>query len=129
MKYLFLVFLLALASICNGQTKTSVVPVKVKIEATELDRKMILEKLNVHGQGHHLTFALAEERFDYRILFSTDQKTVNGINSSFSSTSVFDPDGSELFEFKREGRWTDAGSANAAAKEIIKRLLELKKKK
>jgi hypothetical protein len=104
-------------------------PLKVKIEATALDRQMIIEKLNSHGEGHHLKFELSDGEFDYRIVFSTSQTPTNtaygAVNSSTAMTSLFDSKGSELFEFKREGRWTDSGATNAAAKEIIKRLLKL----
>jgi len=41
-----------------------------KIEATEFDRRMLLEKLNTHDQDHYMRFELAESDYDYRILFS-----------------------------------------------------------
>lgn len=121
-------FLLLLAPICFAQSEA---PRKIKIESTLLDQKMILEKLNSHGSSHHLIFVLADDEFDYRIVFSTRQKpvgTVYGdINASTASTSVFNSRGEELFEFERSGRWTDSGATNAVAKEIIKRLLKLQK--
>ena len=46
-----------------------------KIEATELDRRMLLEKLNTHDQDHSLRFELAESDCDDRIVFSTGQGT------------------------------------------------------
>jgi hypothetical protein len=55
--------------------------------------------------------------------------TYGDINASLGSTSVYDSQGKEMFEFKREGRWTDSGATNAVAKEIIKRLLKLQPKK
>jgi hypothetical protein len=117
--------LLALAPFCLAQSKSQATEVKVKIEATELDRKMLLEKLNANGAGHQLKFLAADQDFDYRIVSGTAQGPVNttygAVNASATSTSVFDSKGAELFEFKREGRWTDSGATNAAAKEIIKR--------
>lgn len=114
-----------LADVAVGQQA-----LKVKIEATELDRKMLVEKLNEHGASHHLKFEMVDQDFDYRIVFGTGQApvttTYGSINSSGAMTSVFDGNGSELFEFKREGRWTDTGATNAAAKEIIKRLVKLR---
>jgi hypothetical protein len=102
---------------------------KIKIEATELDRQTLLARLNANGEGHHLKFTLADEGFDYRVVFGTGQKPVGSgygdINASTGSTAVYDAQGKELFEFKREGRWTDSGATNATAKEIIKRLLKL----
>jgi hypothetical protein len=103
---------------------------KVRIEATELDRKALAEKLNANGAAHHLRFVLVDQDFDYRIVFGTEQGSVmttyGSLNSSGAVTKMFDPKGSELFEFKRAGRWADTGATNAAAKEIIKRLLKLR---
>jgi hypothetical protein len=119
-----------LAPVCLAQSKSQATDLKVKIEATELDRKMLLGRLNAGGAGHHLRFALTEQDFDYRIVFGTAQEpysTAYGdVNASTASTSVFDADGKELFEFKRQGRFTDKGATNAAAKEIIKRLIQLR---
>jgi hypothetical protein len=123
--FVFLLFL----TFCFVHVAMGQQPLKVKIESPELDRKTLIEKLNDHGASHHLKFELADQDFDYRIVFGTGQEPVmsayGSINSSGSVTRVFDAKGSELFEFKREGRWTDNGATNAAAKEIIKRLLKL----
>jgi hypothetical protein len=120
---------LAFATPSVAQNK-NVSDFKVKIEATELDRKMLLDRLNPNGACRHLKFASAEQDFDYRIVFGTGQKPVatayGDINASTTSTAVFDAQGKEMFEFKREGRWTDSGATNATSKEIIKRLLQLK---
>jgi hypothetical protein len=99
---------------------------KIKIEATELDQQTLLARLNADGVAHHLKFVRADQNFDYRITFGTEQKPVSGINASAATTAVYDAEGKELFEFKREGRWTDSGATNATAKEIIKRLLRLR---
>jgi len=40
---------------------------------------------------------------------------------------VFDPQGRLLFSFTRGTRYTDKGATNAAAKEIIKRLIRWRK--
>lgn len=47
---------------------------KVKIEATELDRRMVLQKLNSHGADHGMKFEAAEADYDYRIVFTTGQE-------------------------------------------------------
>jgi hypothetical protein len=129
MRILSLIVLMLVPVLGSVQNRNGAQPLKVKIEATELDRKMLVEKLNSHGESHHLKFQLVEQDFDYRITFGTGQGTVNtvygAVNSSAATTSVFDANGKELFEFRREGRWTDSGATNAAAKEIIKRLLRL----
>jgi hypothetical protein len=99
---------------------------KITIEATELDQQTLLDRLNANGVAHHLRFVLADQNFDYRVTFGTEQKPVSGINASAATTAVYDAGGKELFVFKREGRWTDSGATNATAKEIIKRLQKLK---
>jgi hypothetical protein len=130
MKVLGLLLLIALAPRGFAQSKTPVSDLKIKIEATELDRKILLERLNANGTSHHLKFALTEQDFDYRIVFGTGQKPVGtaygDVNASAGSTAVYDAQGKEMFEFRREGRRTDSGATNAISKEIIKRLLKLR---
>lgn len=87
------------------------------------------------GADHGLKLAQADSDFDYRIVFATSQgktqTTMWGsggqMNSSQATTAVYDAKGTKLFEFQRGSRWTDSGAANAAAKEIIKRILRLRK--
>jgi hypothetical protein len=109
--------------------------IRLTVTATELDKRMLLKKLNDNGHEDKLIglkamkFALSENEFDYRIVFETGQGAVQtrwgDINSSGSRVEVFDSKGTELFAFNRAGRWTDSGATNAAAKEIIKRLRKL----
>ena len=114
---------------CVGQDSPQQT-IKVKIEANQWDSDLLLKKLNEHGRGRHFEFALVDADYEYRIAFETGQKpvgTVYGdINASAGSTAVYDAQGKEMFGFKREGRWTDSGAANAAAKEIVKRLHKLR---
>jgi hypothetical protein len=116
-------------TLCSGQNSSSQI-IRVKLEANQWDTDLLLGKLNEHGRSHHLEFALADEDYEYRIAFETGQKpvgTVYGdINASVGTTTVYDAQGKEVFGFKREGRWTDSGAANAAAKEIVKRLYKLR---
>jgi hypothetical protein len=126
--FLFATVLPAAYAQTNAKTQNPQ-PVKITIEATELDKKMLLQKLNEHGTDHKLKFVLSETDFDYRVVFSTGQRgyqTGYGeMNSSGSSVQVYDSKGTELFAFNRAGRATDSGATNAAAKEIIKRLRKL----
>jgi hypothetical protein len=115
---------------CLAQTKSATETVKVKIEATELDRLMLLDKLNASGKDHHLKFVPSDADFDYRIAFATGQGTVNTtygeMNASDATTTVYDPKGTVLFDFKRAGRGTDERATVSVAKEIIKRILKLR---
>lgn len=100
---------------------------RVRIEATELDKKILLEKLNDNGKSHHLKFEPADDAFDYRIVFETYQEqTPTGNRRSGAHVTFYDKQGNSLFAFTREQRITDSGATNAVAKEIIKRLNELR---
>jgi len=111
----------------------AVKPVAVNIEASEYDRRLLLEKLNDHGRGEGMRFEQTDKNFSYRIVFKVEQGTKIQVNEgtggtrnvSSASATVFDAKGGELFSFKRAGRMTDGGATNAAAKEIIKRILKL----
>jgi hypothetical protein len=104
--------------------------VRVRIDAKELDRALLFQKLNEHGADHHMKFELAKENFEYRIAYGTGQAAgfapYGPVVATASVTRVFDAKGAELFNFNRDGRKTDAGAANATAKEIIKRLRVLR---
>jgi hypothetical protein len=104
--------------------------VRVRIDGKELDRALLFQKLNEHGTDHHMKFELANQNYEYRIAYGTGQAGVvtpygPGVATA-SVTRVFDARGAELFNFNRDGRKTDAGAANATAKEIIKRLRQLR---
>ena len=133
MRAVFLtVICLGLVQVCLPQSQPALI--KVKVDAPELDRRMLLEKLNSHGKDHGMKFDLADSGFDYRIAFGTGQGNADALvagsggsyNTSAATADVFDASGKELFRFDRKNRWTDSGAANAAAKEIIKRLVRLR---
>ena len=103
-------------------------PTKVKIEATELDRRLLLQKLN---KSSHNSFILDEQNFSYKIVFSIEQQTspiaIGGIMGStddaYANVEVQDSEGRALFKFRVRSTWgTEKGAYGAATKEIIKRL-------
>jgi hypothetical protein len=120
-------------SLCCAIAVAKVPPkvLKVKIEGTELDRAMLLQKLNRNGADHRMKFELVEADYDYRIVFATGQGTTQTtygeMNTSGASADVFDSNGTELFSFERKGRWTDKGATDEVAYEIIKRIRQLNK--
>ena len=125
-------FLMLSPKNCAAQSTHAARTLRVKIEASDWDRKLLLEKLNAHAAGHRLKFDLvdkdSDEGFDYRIVFATEQQSnvsYLGLNTSTARAQVFDGKGNELFQFQRGGRSRDTGAANAAAKEIIKRILQI----
>ena len=121
MRGLFCLLIIALAPLGFAQSKSAASDRKMKIEATELDRKTLLERLNANGASHHFKFAMAEQDFDYRIDFgtATPWAVYGDVNASMGFTAVYDAQGKEALEFKREGRWTDSGATNAISKDLL----------
>jgi len=113
-----------------AQNKPAPTTIRVKIEATAGDSRMLLEKLNAAGADDNLKFELADQGFHYRIVFSTISGTTSPtqrqVNASGATAKVLDPQGVELFDLTRQARFTGEGATNAVAKEMIKRLLKLK---
>ena len=139
MKVFYLCLLIAACTYGFAQKASADAPaaeiVKVKIDGPELDRRMLLERLNAHGPDHKMKFELVDEEFTYRIVFETDQETAlsggwrhgggGTYNTSSANADVYDARGNELFKFNRRLRARDSGATNAVAKEIIRRLRKL----
>src|SRR5262249_43522699 len=74
--------LMAMRTCALAQNATSnVAPaetVKVNIDATEFDRRMLLDKLNANGHDHNLKVKLADHEYDYRIIFDVSEETALG---------------------------------------------------
>ena len=117
-----LIFSCAFAPFAMGQQTW-----RVRVDAKDLDRGLLISKLQEHGADNHIKIVIANENYDYRVAYGTGGFTPYGAaGPSASVTKVFDGKGTELFEFTRDGRKTDVGAANATAKEIIKRLKKLR---
>lgn len=125
MKTLCFFLLFLVPSICVAQSSSALLTFKLQFEASADYRQKLLERLNAQGKAHLLRFTPVNDDFDFRIVFETGQGSFNIVNVRASDSVVFDSEGHELFEVKRRARWTDSGATNAAAKEIIKRLLRL----
>jgi hypothetical protein len=122
---LLLIFSFYFAHFAMGQTE-----IRIKIQASQIDRSLLFQKLNDHGADHHMHFVMVERDFDYRVAYGTAGGAVmtpyGPTGGSASVTKVFDPSGAEIFEFSRNGRATADQAANATAKEIIKRIRRLR---
>jgi len=127
MKFLRYLMVLMIFSCCFAQVTMGQRTWRVRVDAKDSDRGLLIQKLNEHAADHHIKFEFVNQNFDYRIAYGTGGFTPYGpAVASASVTKVFDANGAELFEFNRQGRKTDEGAANATAKEIIKRLLKLR---
>jgi hypothetical protein len=111
----------------NAQVRT----IRVWLDANVWNEVILLKQLNAHGAAKHWQFQTVApgETYDYRIVFDSFPKDVptpyGNIPAHDSSVTVYDATGQELFSYTREGRWTEKGASDAAAKEIIKRLAVL----
>jgi hypothetical protein len=131
MRALFVFSLLLLAGPLVAEANDQSTVLKIKVGAPELDKSLLLTKLNAHGADHGLRFEVAEDGYDYRIEFDTFQHRNEGatlagagaVHFSGAEVKVYDTRERLLFSFTRETRYTDAGATNAVAKEIIKRLI------
>jgi hypothetical protein len=130
MRFLRHLLVLLIFSCCFAQFAMGQQTWRVRIDAKEFDRGLLIQKLNEHSADHHIKFEFVNQNFDYRIAYGTGQAgglaPYGPVVATASVTKVFDAKGAELFEFNRDGRKTDAGAANATAKEIIKRLQKLR---
>jgi hypothetical protein len=137
MKLLGATLLLLLPAVCVAQCKTVTATLKVKIEASESDKKLLLKKLNDHGCSHALLFEMADEGVEYLISFSNVQKArstlgLGGGGTAYSSvalTTVYNDKGTLLFQVERGNRLTHPGAVNASAKEVVKRLILVRTRK
>jgi len=127
-KFRFLAVLLLLAALpCFAQAPAKGEALKVRLEGTELDKSLLLEKLNDNGKDHHMAFEATSGPWEYRIVFRTYQLIgPDGGRRSGARAIVFAKNGKELFAFSRDMRLTDSGATNAVAKEIIKRLRDIR---
>jgi len=121
------ILLLLAAAPSLAQVPPKEATLRVRVEATELDKNLLLEKLNDNGKDHHMAFEPTSGPWEYRIVFRTYQLIApDGGRRSGARAIVYAKNGKELFNFSRDMRVTDSGATNAVAKEIIKRLRELK---
>lgn len=112
-----------------GQKPATLQPVTVRIDANQWNQARLLEKLNQNDAKHGITFALADQGYQYRISFNTGKASGVRIQNGKGWTedydtglaTVYDSQGEELFQV--QGRWdSEAGAINGTAKQIIKRL-------
>ncbi len=121
-----------LAIVVPTLAQTSAPPtkiLKVKIEATEHDKQLLLDKLKHHALEHQLECELSDENFHYRIAFEVQYVAIPGqAGGSYASAKAYDSNGKILFDISRDSRvpWgdSDARATDKVAKEIIKVLLK-----
>src|SRR6516164_9367767 len=97
-----------LGLVVPAHAQTSAFPtriLRVKIEASEHDKQLLLDKLKHHGRGHQLECELSNESFDYRIAFEVQYMAIPGESGgSVASAKIYESNGTILFGISRDSR-------------------------
>ena len=103
MKSLRHLLVLLIFSCCFAQFTMGQQTLRVRIDAKEFDRALLIQKLNEHGADHHIKFELVNQNFDYRIAYGTGQAggiaPYGPVVATASVTRVFDAKGSKALNF------------------------------
>src|SRR6202050_5968133 len=69
----FLPYLLVplIFSCCFAQCAMAQQTWRVRVDAKEFDRGLLIQKLNEHGADHHIKIEFVNQNFDYRIAYGT----------------------------------------------------------
>jgi hypothetical protein len=100
----------------------------VKIDAEAEEAMKFLHQLNENGKEYGLNFALANEKYQYRIALDAEGMTASDRffgGGADAAAAVLDTNCQLLFIVSRGGRSTKGGAMNALSKEIDKRLAKL----
>jgi hypothetical protein len=120
------IFLLILAATpVGGQTKAAATRIKIKIEAQEASKRLLLQKLQADGKDLGLVWQESTAGFDYRILLDVRDETNMRVSWCTARATVHAADGKQLFEFT-EGGWSCLPATESVARGIIERLVRLR---
>lgn len=125
MKSLCIVLLIVAPTVIAGQTKSPATTIKVKIEAQEASKRLLLQKLQAEGKDLGLAWQESTAGFDYRILLDVRDETNVRVSWCTARATVDSADGKQLFQFT-EGGWSCLPAADSVAKGIIERLVRLR---
>ena len=125
MKSLSIVFLILAPTVIAGQTKSPATTIKIKIEAQEASRRLLLQKLQAEGKDLGLVWQESTAGFDYRILLNVRDETNMRVSWCTARATVHAADGKQLFEFT-EGGWSCLPATESVAGGIIERLVRLR---
>ena len=125
MKSLSIVFLILAPTVIAGQTKSPATTIKIKIEAQEASRRLLLQKLQAEGKDLGLVWQESTAGFDYRILLNVRDETNMRVSWCTARATVHAADGKQLFEFT-EGGWSCLPATDSVARGIIERLVHMR---
>jgi hypothetical protein len=124
-KSLCIVLLILAPTTAAGQGKSPATTIKIKIEAQETSKRLLLQKLRAEGKDLGLVWQESEAGFDYGILLDIRDETNMRVSWCTARATVDAADGKQLFQFT-EGGWSCLPATNSVAKGIIERLVRLR---
>jgi hypothetical protein len=124
MKWLCVMLLVLTATPLAAQNNPAGTTVKAKIEAREIDKRLLLERLQADGKDRGLAWQESAAGFDYRILFEIRDETNMRVFWCITKATVRTADGKELFQLT-QGGWSCTSAVDSIANAIIERLLSL----
>jgi len=124
MKWLCVVLLVLTPMALAAQNKPAGATIRVKIEARETDKRLLLKRLQADGKDRGLAWQESAAGFDYRILFEIRNETNMRVFWCITRATVRTADGKELFQLT-QGGWSCTSAIDSIANAIIERLLSL----
>jgi hypothetical protein len=108
-----------------AQSRTPTTVIKVKIEAQENRKQLLLQELQAEGKNLGLVWQESAVGFDYGILLDIRDETNMRVSWCTARATVHAAGGKQLFQFT-EGGWSCLPATNSVAKRIIERLVRLR---
>jgi hypothetical protein len=124
-KSLWIALLVLVPTTVAAQSKTPETVIKVKIEAPENSKQLLLRKLQVEAKDLGLVWHESAAGFDYGILLDIRDETNMRVSWCTVRATVHAADGKELFQFTAGG-WSCLPATESVARGIIERLVRLR---
>ena len=125
MKSLWIALLILAPTAVAAQGKTPATVIRVKIEAQEASKRLLLQKLQTEGKDLGLVWQESAASFDYGILLDIRDDTNMRVSWCTARATVHAADGKQLFEFT-EGGWSCLPATDSVARGIIERLVHMR---
>ena len=143
------------AAICAGQRAPSFKMIKLKIDAKASDADQLIKLLNENGRKHNLKFQSVRAGYAYQISYKTEETASltfptsmppttpptfpsppdvhvpkrNAATNVSAESAVYDAHGTRLFLVRRKERAPASDLMDSVAKEIVKRLVKVRRHK
>ena len=125
MKSLCIVLLFLAPTAVAGRRKSPATTIKIKIEAQEANKRLLLQKLQAERKDLSLVWQESAAGFDYGILLNIRDETNMRVSWCTARATVDAADGKQLFQFT-EGGWSCLPVIDSVARGIVDRLVRLR---